>query len=171
MTPYELGLGPGAYYYEPYNFKKIHVIGSIVKVKKEYIDANSTEDKRIYDYYKFIGVALDNTYEFVKIELQNKTYDYDELIRFNKCEYMLKIERLKLDSFIDSYIKDISYDVDEIKFKFQRKDWEVEGLMTAWAVFIVIFIVTFIFNDAWIFQIIELFIFNSIRKEIRKDND
>lgn len=178
-THWDYDLGPNQFIREFDGTNTIHAMGSVVKVKQTYRDKMKVFNKYIGKYYEFINREDDGKLRFCNVTWPYKEKKYsreffesdEEFEESKKYEYYLHLSYSALPGFVEEYVEDIKYEIEPIKFKFQRKDWEVEGMMIAWAMFAVIFIGTLIFNGAWMFQIIEMIIFNAIRKEIRKDDN
>lgn len=180
MTPFECGYGNHSYYYEPFNSRIIHGNkGTIVKVKQSYIDMMAGKGIKIARYYQFRFREDDGKLLFMRVvQYDNKEaidlcYNGDkEAIESERpCEFGIHVDRLDLKDFVDVYVKDDKHEVEEIKFKFQRKDREIPGLMSAWVIFIIILIASMIFKYFYVLWFIENIIFQMIRKEIRNDDN
>lgn len=167
MTPSELGLRPYYYYRDPNDITIMHGIYSIVKVKQSYIDKmKELYNLKINNYYMFRCINReDGLYKFHRCDFEEHKIDY-------YTEYELNLNRYELNDFVEEYVAGEQYKVDPPKFKFERKDSEVPGLMGAWIVlFIIMAASTIVGNGFQVLWAIELFVFNIYRKSLRNDDN
>lgn len=166
-TPFDFGLKWGDYFNDPFDMNKIHLKGTVIEVKDDYIKTyNSRGEKQLWKYAIFDDMYSENNVVYIKFRV-GALYKCNEVDKISKYAQYFIVKAFELCNVIKSYYKDICYNVDIPEYTCLNKDKDVPGMKILWILMIIVMLASTVLNEFLILWFIELFIFYIIRESLR----
>lgn len=138
---------------------------TIFKMKESYINTHTCYGKRIWPYAALIRIILDSNKNILRYHFVP-----------HGCKYPISqnylggfdVEISQIDSAIESVYAGKPMPKEMIYVPQPKSDFEIPGMLTLWAIYIIVMVASMIFKDFIIIWAFASYGFFKLRKELKK---
>lgn len=139
--------------------------GTVIKFKKSFTDTYLSRGLKIWPYAGFSRIVLDKNGK--KIQYTFSPYKCPSKISNEYSGWIdLNVNEFNNDIVEEVYRKPIS--ANSVRVPQPKSDFEIPGMLTLWAIYIIVMVASMIFRDFIIIWAFASYGFFKLRKELKK---